>query len=191
MRRYLILVNNIQQAENIVGLFDDGYTKRKHCNSDYVIIKNDESVVYDILLSGKNYDYYRGRRWNGVIRCCIVSYNELNNNIYPYIIEEYYDDEKNLHLLPSVNLFCNNDEMFLNAIKLIENYNKSNKKGRIMEEDRLGKTISDVAYILDNLMLLRQIQQTGNCNNCKNENCGHIPRAGQMVRYNCPFYEKH
>ena len=122
MRRYLILVNNIQQAENIVNLFDDGYVKRKHCVNDYyVIIKNDESVVYDVLLSGKNHYYYRGHRWNGVIRCCIVSHNELNNNIYPYIIEEYYDDEKNLHLLPSVDLVCNNDEMFLNAIKLIEN----------------------------------------------------------------------
>lgn len=122
MRRYLILVNNIQQAENIVDLFDDGYTKRKY--RDYVIIKNDESVVYDILLSGKNHNYYRGRRWNGVIRCCTVPHNELNINIYPYIIEEYYDGEKNCHLLPSVDLFCKNDEMFLNAIKLIENYNR-------------------------------------------------------------------
>ena len=60
-----------------------------------------------------------------------------------------------------------------------------------MEEDKLDKTISDVAYILDNLMLLRQIQQTGNCNNCKNKNCGYMPRAGQMVRYNCPFYKRY
>ena len=129
MRRYLILVKNVQQAKNIIDLFNDGYVKRKHYTTDYVVMKNDESVVYDILLSGKNHGYYRGHRWNGVIRCCIVSHNELNNNVYPYIIEEYYDDEKNLHLLPSVDLFCNNDEMFLNAIKLIENYNKSNKKG--------------------------------------------------------------
>lgn len=60
-----------------------------------------------------------------------------------------------------------------------------------MEENRLDETISDVAYILDNLMLLRQIQQTGNCNDCKNHGCGYMPRVGQMVRYNCPFYKKH
>ena len=60
-----------------------------------------------------------------------------------------------------------------------------------MEENRLDKTISDVAYILDNLMLLRQIQQTGSCNDCKNKLCGYMPRVGQMVRYNCPFYKKH
>jgi hypothetical protein len=39
-------------------------------------------------------------------------------------------------------------------------------------------------------MLLRQIQQTGNCNDCKNHGCGHMPRAGQMVRYDCPFYKR-
>lgn len=55
--------------------------------------------------------------------------------------------------------------------------------------DRLNKAISDVAYILDSLILLRQIQQTGDCNICKNRDCGYMPKAGQMVRYNCPFYK--
>ncbi len=55
--------------------------------------------------------------------------------------------------------------------------------------DRLNKVMSDVAYILDNLILLQQIQQTGDCNNCKNRDCGYMPKAGQMVRYNCPFYK--
>lgn len=123
MRRYLILVKNVQQAKNIIDLFNDSYTKRKHYTTDYVIMKNDKSVVYDILLRDENHDYYRGRRWNGVIKCCIVPHNELNSNIYPYAIEEYCDGEGNYHLLPFVDLFCNNDEMFLNAIKLIENYN--------------------------------------------------------------------
>ena len=58
-----------------------------------------------------------------------------------------------------------------------------------MTDDRLNKTISDVAYILDSLILLLQIQQTGDCNICKNRDCGYMPKAGQMVRYNCPFYK--
>ena len=58
-----------------------------------------------------------------------------------------------------------------------------------MTDDRLNKTIADVAYILDSLILLRQIQQTGDCNICKNRDCGYMPRAGQMVRHNCPFYK--
>lgn len=55
--------------------------------------------------------------------------------------------------------------------------------------NRLDKTIADVAFILDNLILLRQIQSTGDCNICVNKDCGYIPKTGQMVRYNCPFYK--
>ena len=55
--------------------------------------------------------------------------------------------------------------------------------------DTIDKAISDVSCILDHLILLRQIVQTGDCNICKNRNCGYMPKAGQMVRYNCPFYK--
>lgn len=55
--------------------------------------------------------------------------------------------------------------------------------------DRLNKTISDVAFILDNLILLRQIQSTGDCNICGYDKCKYKPKVGQMVRYNCPFYK--
>lgn len=58
-----------------------------------------------------------------------------------------------------------------------------------MTEDRLNKTISDIAYILDSLILLRQIQNTGDCNVCKNKECKYKPKVGQGVRYNCPFYK--
>ena len=58
-----------------------------------------------------------------------------------------------------------------------------------MKDDRLNKTIYDIAYILDCLILLRQIQSTGDCNICKNKDCGYTPKTGQMVRYNCPFYK--
>ena len=54
---------------------------------------------------------------------------------------------------------------------------------------RLDESISDVAYILDSLMALRNIYQTGSCNDCGISNvCQCKPKAGQMVRYNCPFY---
>ena len=58
-----------------------------------------------------------------------------------------------------------------------------------MTDDSLNKTIADVAYILDSLILLQRIQQTGDCNICKNRECGYMPKVGQMVRYNCPFYK--
>jgi len=53
---------------------------------------------------------------------------------------------------------------------------------------RLNTTISEIAFVLDNLILLRQILSTGNCNDCKNKNCGYCPEPGRIVRYNCPFY---
>lgn len=58
-----------------------------------------------------------------------------------------------------------------------------------MAKDRLDTVISDIAYILDSLSLLQQIYKTGNCNICKNRDCGYMPKVGQMVRYNCPFYK--
>jgi len=60
---------------------------------------------------------------------------------------------------------------------------------RQMTEDRLNNTISDIEYILHSLVLLREIQSTGDCNVCKNKDCGYRPGWGQIVRYNCPFYK--
>ena len=57
--------------------------------------------------------------------------------------------------------------------------------------DMLDDAIADVAYILDSLRVLRKIYESGHCTNCKVSNvCKVKPKAGQMVRYNCPFYEK-
>ena len=56
---------------------------------------------------------------------------------------------------------------------------------------RLDETIADVAYILDCLRALRNIYDTGDCNECGiKKTCKYIPKPGKMVRYNCPFYEK-
>ncbi len=56
---------------------------------------------------------------------------------------------------------------------------------------RLDEAIADVAYILDSLRALRNIYGTGCCNDCKNiKACKYVPKAGQMVRYNCPFYRR-
>lgn len=53
----------------------------------------------------------------------------------------------------------------------------------------LDNAIKDVAYILDSLMALRNIYQTGSCNDCGAvKTCEYVPKPGQMVRYNCPFY---
>jgi len=56
---------------------------------------------------------------------------------------------------------------------------------------RLDDAIASTAYILDSLMALRNIYDGGCCNDCKGVNgCRYKPKPGQLVRYNCPFYER-
>lgn len=57
--------------------------------------------------------------------------------------------------------------------------------------NELDEAIANTAYILDSLITLRNICKTGCCNDCKGVNgCRYKPEFGQMVRYNCPFYER-
>ena len=54
---------------------------------------------------------------------------------------------------------------------------------------KLEELIAQKAYELDSLMLLRQILSSGDCNTCACKNdCTEVPKAGQMVRYNCYAY---
>lgn len=58
---------------------------------------------------------------------------------------------------------------------------------------RLDDAIANIAYIFDSLRVYRDIEQSGSCNNCKNGKsyaCGYLPKPGQLVRYNCPFYDR-
>lgn len=55
---------------------------------------------------------------------------------------------------------------------------------------RLDDAISNMAYILDSLRVYRDIVKAGDCNTCKvSLMCRYAPKPGQLVRYNCPFYE--
>lgn len=57
--------------------------------------------------------------------------------------------------------------------------------------NKLDDTIYNVAYILDTLTAYRSIVESGNCNDCVIKNsCKYAPKPGQLVRYNCPFYEE-
>lgn len=56
---------------------------------------------------------------------------------------------------------------------------------------KLDDAIANVAYILDALMAYRNIVESGDCNNCKvQRKCEVKPKPGQLVRYNCPFYQR-
>lgn len=54
---------------------------------------------------------------------------------------------------------------------------------------KLDELIATQASILDHLKLLREIEESGNCNVCTMKlNCEYSPDLGQLVRYNCPFF---
>lgn len=56
---------------------------------------------------------------------------------------------------------------------------------------KLDDAIGSVAYILDCLRDYRVIVESGDCNACRRKKeCGYCPKAGQLVRYNCPFFER-
>ena len=56
---------------------------------------------------------------------------------------------------------------------------------------KLDDAITDMAYILNCLIALRDIWDTGReCNTCnRKSNCEYVPYLGQQVRYNCPLWE--
>ena len=54
--------------------------------------------------------------------------------------------------------------------------------------DRLDEIITNTAYVLDCLMSLRNIQNSGSCNECIFKVCPYKPNPGALVRYNCPHY---
>lgn len=83
------------------------------------------------------------------------------------------------------------------AIRILEAWNEAVKdlneadRTENKKENKLDGLISSVAYTLDCLRALRDIQDAGDCNTCgiKRE-CRYAPKPGQLTRYNCPFYEE-
>lgn len=56
---------------------------------------------------------------------------------------------------------------------------------------RLNETISNFEYVYQCLAEYRRILELGDCNDCGNlVGCECLPKIGDPVRYNCPFYKK-
>ena len=56
---------------------------------------------------------------------------------------------------------------------------------------KIDQLISQAYYQADSLRLLKNILESGDCNTCKKRlTCKYCPEWGQMVRYNCPFFER-
>lgn len=49
---------------------------------------------------------------------------------------------------------------------------------------------SEQRQLAEWLKALKEIWDSGDCNDCGNRGCLYKPRVGRLVRYNCPFYSK-
>ena len=52
----------------------------------------------------------------------------------------------------------------------------------------LGEIASHIQSVKSDMWLLREIISLPNCNDCKNKDCGHKPKWGEHIRYNCPLH---
>ena len=47
---------------------------------------------------------------------------------------------------------------------------------------------SEHRQLVEWLKALKEIWDSGDCNNCRRYKCDYKPKLGQLVRYNCPHY---
>ena len=58
-------------------------------------------------------------------------------------------------------------------------------------EYEVGSGMLKDMEVADWLKVLKNIMEVGSCNECKSRGmCEYEPEAGQMTRYNCPFYKE-
>lgn len=68
------------------------------------------------------------------------------------------------------------------AIKRYKNHSECIHQTLITKEEALN--------VYEWLNALKEIWDSGDCNDCRNRGCLYKPKLGQLVRYNCPFYSK-
>ena len=96
----------------------------------------------------------------------------------------------------TTNIFATVSEKRLDAmLKCFDGEDCWNREYMPVEDEgmktKLDKAIEEVAYILDCLTAYRSITEKGGCNDCKfRRGCKSCPKPGEVVRYNCPLYER-
>ena len=54
--------------------------------------------------------------------------------------------------------------------------------------ERMKRNAQENRQLATWLKVLKEILDSGDCNECRNEQCEWKPKLGQLVRYNCPHY---
>ncbi len=75
--------------------------------------------------------------------------------------------------------------------RLSELIKKHELRANALELSGSFNIASEEYYLIEYLRLLQNILAAGDCNECLNQKtCKYVPKPGQQVRYNCPFYNQ-
>lgn len=68
-------------------------------------------------------------------------------------------------------------------------YSRSHNEAiRVDDAKRCEKCAKEHRQLAEWLKALKEIWDSGDCNDCRNGRCEWKPKLGQLVRYNCPHY---
>lgn len=85
------------------------------------------------------------------------------------------------------------DKVIKHCEEVAEKLEENAKEGRLQLESwdyitECEKRASDHRQLAAWLIVLKEIWDSGGCNDCRNGQCEWRPKLGQLVRYNCPHY---
>ena len=70
----------------------------------------------------------------------------------------------------------------------IEMYQRNIMKLSVNDIERTKRYAQENRQRAAWLKTLKEIWDSGDCNNCRNRQCEWKPKLGQLVRFNCPHY---
>ena len=79
------------------------------------------------------------------------------------------------------------DEAIKHCEEVAEKYCDAVEEG-LKPDDFCDSCASEHRQLADWLKALKEIWDSGDCNDCRNGQCEWKPKLGHLVRYNCPHY---
>lgn len=79
------------------------------------------------------------------------------------------------------------DEAIKHCEEVAEKYCEKVEEG-LTADDFCDSCASEHRQLAQWLKVLKEIWDSGDCNDCRNGQCEWKPKLGQLVRFNCPHY---
>lgn len=80
------------------------------------------------------------------------------------------------------------DEAIIHAEEVAEENEKNGKSINNIYKKSCLECAAEHRQLAEWLKALKEIWDSGDCNDCRNGQCEWKPKLGQLVRFNCPHY---